>query len=349
MSNGNNGLFEEINLYKPPPLKIHHKRIPIDKVNFDPENPRLKYAKQLDPTKTDHELLFAHSDTAWLKKDIGEKGVLDAIYVRAESGGTYLVVEGNRRTAVVKELHNEKPDDALFTVIPARVLPEAVTQEQEALLMASFHVAGKVKWDAHEKAGHIHHMLKVLHIPEAEMTNTLHMAIPTIKRTAQSFELLEHFKQVDDGKYAKDANRKWSFFAQLLAIKDLRKRNEENPNFKDEFCRWVGDERIPRAEDVRDLPEILKKKRAKDLFENEPVEDAFRKAKLEIDRTNPARNSKFYKVLEQVAAIGPDATLTDIDSANTQEGRDILNEAYQVIGSFMERAGVPKPVPRRVA
>jgi len=271
-------LFEEISLRgAPPPLKILHTKVPTEKVRFDTSNPRLRYKKTLFPDKTDKELLFAEHDTPWLLKDIEANGVLDPIYARAENS-FYIAVEGNRRTAVMQELQARHPDNSAFAYIPARILPQQTTDEQEALLMASFHVAGKVKWEAHEKAGHIYEMLETLHIPVSELVATLHMGAPAIKKAAESYKLLEHFKRIDGGTYAAQAEGKWSFFSEMLKIKEFNERHQKSQDWDDQFCRWVGEGRLPRAEAVRDLPLILKKVRARSVFENEPADSAFEKA-----------------------------------------------------------------------
>jgi hypothetical protein len=284
-------------------------------------------------------------------KDIEEKGVLDAIYVKALPVGGWIVVEGNRRTAVMQELLGKHPDNPAFAYIPARVLPEQTSAEQEALLMASYHVAGKIKWEAHEKAGHIWYMVNTLRIPESEMVSTLHMGAPSIKKAAESYGLLEHFKKIDAGKYADQAEGKWSFFAEMLKQKDFADRHKKGQDWDDEFCRWVGEKRIPKAEDVRDLPLILAKLKARTLFLNEPVEVAFDKARKEVDKATPSRNSKFYKDLENLIVSGKGASLNDLEEAsNNEAARDTVIEAYQVIGAFIERAGVRVPgTPRRVA
>jgi hypothetical protein len=346
-------IFEEIMLHKPPPLKIQHTKVPTNKVRFDTENPRLKYQKQLFPDKSDKELLFKEPDTNWLLKDIAEKGVLEAIYVKAlpDSQG-WVVVEGNRRTAVMQDLQEKHPDNPNYSYIPAKVLPEQTTAEQQAVLMASYHVAGKIKWDAHEKAGHIWYMINVLRIPESELVNTLHMGAPSIKKSAESYGLLEHFKRCDGGKYAKDAEGKWSFFAEMLKVKDFYERHKKGgSDWDDDFCRWVGEKRIPKAEDVRVLPLILAKKKARDLFSDEAAEEAFEKARKEVDKSTPSRNSKFYKDLENLVVSGKAASLNDLDAASSNEAaRDTVLEAYSVLLTFMEKSGVRVPAtPRRVA
>jgi len=341
-------LFEEISLRgAPPPLKIQHSKVPTDKVRFDLDNPRLKYKQQLFPDKTIKELLFAEHDTPWLLKDIEANGVLDPIYVRAEDG-FYKAVEGNRRTAVMQELLTKYPDNPNFAYIPARILPQQTTEEQEALLMASFHVAGKVKWEAHEKAGHIYEMLEILHLPITELVATLHMGAPAIKKAAESYKLLEHFKRVDGGKYAAQAEGKWSFFSEMLKVKEFHERHQKSQDWDDEFCRWVGEGRLPRAEAVRDLEAILKKVRAKTVFESEAPEFAYEKALKEVDRSDPSRNSRFYKHLENMIISGRDATLSDLEAASSNEAaRDALLEAHSVLLSFMEKSGVRIPATAR--
>jgi hypothetical protein len=345
-------VFEEIMLHHPPPLKIQHTRLPIDKVQYDSQNPRLKYRKELYPDKTDKELLFEEKDTPWLLKDIEQKGVLDPIYVKFMNGtGLWTVIEGNRRTAVLKELHEKNPENPRFVYIPARVLPEQTSAEQEALLMASYHVAGKIKWEAHEKAGHIWHMINTLRIPESELSSTLHMGVPAIKKAAESYGLLQHFKTIDAGRFADKAEGKWSFFAEMLKIKDFNERHKKGQDWDDTFCRWVGEQRIQKAEDVRALPAIMKSIKARTLFYDEPADAAFDKALKVVNKNTPSRNSKFFKTLENVIASGKAATLNELQEASENEAaRDTVVEAYSVILGFMEKAGVRVPgTPRRVA
>jgi hypothetical protein len=96
---------------------------------------------------------------------------------------------------------------------------------------------------------------------------------------------------------------------------------------------------------------ILKKQRARTLFENEPADDAFEKARKEVDRSTPSRNSKFYKDLENLIESGKGASLNELESAGSNEAaRDTVLEAHSVLLMFMEKAGVRAPAtPRRVA
>jgi hypothetical protein len=336
-------VFEEIMLHHPPPLRIEHTLAKVDLIDFDLDNPRLRYLRSLNPGKSDSDLLFDDNDTKWLKGDIKEKGLLDAPYVKRIAGGRHICVEGNRRLACMKSLTAEFPDDAKFKCIQVRVLPETTTEAQAALLMASFHVAGKLQWDAHEKAGHIYHMTHVLKIPEEELKNTLHMGAPAIKRTAESYRILrEVFCTIDQGAYAKDADGKWSFFSEMVKDKQLRSRyHEKDPRWCETFSRWVGEGRIPNAADVRALPEILAQSNARRIFETSPAEEAFRLSRMETDRSNPANMSTFYKQLQKLLDTLMAAEFRDIELAgNNEAAKLLLQDTYAKIGEFMERAGV---------
>lgn len=337
-------LFEEILLHNPPPLRIHFHKVPTDKVEFDPENPRLKYRKQLFPGKSDQELIFDKDDTRFLSLDIKQNGVIDPIYVRPLANGTYRVTEGNRRTAVMKDLRAKNPDNPQFAFIPARILPAETTKQQEALLMASFHVAGKVKWDAHEKAGHIWEMLNVLNIPESELINTLHMGAPAIKKAAESYGLLRRYQAIDGGRYASQAEGKWSFFAEMVKAKVFYKKHKDGQDFGDLFCRWVGEERIPRAEDVRALAKMWENKKARAVFENAPPGTAFKEAVQARKKEDPATDSKFYKDVEKFNASAKMASVADIDEASDNENaREIITLAYGRLVAFMDKAGISIP------
>ena len=195
-------------------------------------------------------------------------------------------------------------------------------------------------------------MINVLHIPESELINTLHMGAPAIKKAAEAYGLLDHFKRCDGGKYAGEAEGKWSFFAEFLKVKEFYERHKKGQDFDDDFCRWVGEKRIPLAEDVRELPGITQVAgKARNIFNNEPADVAFAKAKAVVDKSNPSRNSKFYKDLENLAISGKGASLTDLTEASDNEvARDTILEAHAVLLSFMEKAGIRIPATaRRVA
>src|SRR3974390_957737 len=109
-------VFEEIMLHGTS-LRLEHTRALVANIDFDPDNPRLRYLRSLNSGKSDPDLLFQDNDTKWLKADIKEKGLLDAPYVKKTPQGRYISVEGNRRLACCKSLPNELPLDPSYKEI----------------------------------------------------------------------------------------------------------------------------------------------------------------------------------------------------------------------------------------
>jgi ParB/Sulfiredoxin domain len=344
-------LFEEITL-RSHPLRIRHARIPVAKIKFDPANPRLKYLKEIHPDKTDSQLLFADKETNSLLQDIKANGLLDPIYVKQDNG-EFVCVEGNRRTACFMQLRGLEPDNPKFLDMPARILPSDTTEDQTSLLMASFHIAGKVKWDAHEKAGHIYHMLNILHIPEEELKTILHMGAPRIRQEAESYRILQEvYRTIDNGVFAAEAGDKWSFFSEMLKIKPLRERHQRESDWDERFSRWVGEGRIPRAEDVRELPSIFANHRANNTFlTHKPITEAFQKARGEADEANPENRSDFYRLLKRFNSALRSASLDDMTFAQGNDAaKAMILDAYNSLGEVIDRSGLRSTTPsRRIA
>lgn len=341
-------VFEEILIGgEPPPLRLEQARVPIDDVRLDTGNPRLRYQQLMFPEKSLSDLLFEENDTRLLKEDILRNGLIDPPYLRRDPDGKFTVIEGNRRTAVMQKLHADHPTDDRFASMYARILPGDTPVDRQALLMAQFHIAGKLKWNAHEKAGHIYTMWKKLQVPMDQLKATLHMGEPAIRATVAAYEMLtERYATIDNGKYKDKADGKWSYFAELYKTKDLRVRvaGDKNglpadPYFADRFCRWVGETRIPQAVDVRKLPMILKDSRALAQFEGN-VDGAFERA-LEIAQSDPAEKSKFFKALRDLHKAGLAANMFDIQmAASDDKAKKALSDAKKILEGISRQASI---------
>lgn len=337
--------FEEVMVGKPPPLKIEYAILPTDKLDLDPENPRLRYRHSMDGTPA-IEALFEAQDTRHLKEDIKANGLFDRPFVRRNAkGGRYTVFEGNRRVACYKVLHAEAPDDPQWQAMPARILPDGVSNQQLAAMLAQFHVNGKLHWNAHERAGHIFQMTEVLKMPDDTVKTILHLGKPAIDKAVAAYRMMmEKFITIDGGRYKDQAEGKFSYFDEFQKKKQLREASKADSFFADDFCRWVGEGRIPRAEDVRQLPDILADSIADRAFrQNEPAE-AFRRAVEALERNDASRKSSFFFKLKQAIEAGQKAQVTDFTIAASASGRQLLNDARAVLDLINRHADSGKAV-----
>ena len=84
----------------------------------------------------------------------------------------------------------------------------------------------------------------------ADIATYLRQSKTTVIRLLDAYSFMtDKFLTIDGGKYANDGERKWSFFDELYRSKELREELKRNPDFGDDFCRWVGDGRLPDGEE----------------------------------------------------------------------------------------------------
>lgn len=134
----------------------------------------------------------------------------------------------------IRDLRRKYPDDPRWQIVTARVLPRDLDPKKLAILLADWHVAGKVDWDAHEKAGQVYHMNKALGIPFDEILVHLHASKSTVNRWFKAYEFMfERYSTANGGKYAKEREGKWSYFDELYRSKELRQRLDAEAEFGD--------------------------------------------------------------------------------------------------------------------
>src|SRR5438445_6038438 len=132
---------------------------------------------------------------------------------------------------------------------------------------------------------------------EEEIATHLRASKSTVVTLLSAYKLMVRFWELDDRKYAKEDERKWSWFAEFYKKKELRERLKKDSEFGDEFCRWVGDGRLPDGMSVRELPNILRHPPAFQKFLEAPIKDAFAEALKVVNAAEPEQGSDFFKML----------------------------------------------------
>ena len=352
-----NQVFEMITIGKEA-VRMEHRDVPITAIALDEDNPRLRLMRQKDPDKDMETFIKEMKDAPKLRKDIEENGGLrERVILKPSGKGKFKVVEGNRRRVAFGELRDKHPDDETWQTMPCRILPEDIDDKQIAILLAGEHVQGKVKWDAHEKAGQVYHMAKDLKIPHDEIATVLHVSKSTVQRILKSYTMMmERFRNVDNCAYENQGERKWSFFDELYRSKELRGMVDEDPEFGDTFSRWVGEGRLNKGAQVRLLPKILAHPEARKAFErgrNMPEGKAFDDAMKVIETTEPEQGSDFFKLLQKLREACTDVAKVKeiLRIRNDPVARRRVLESYEALRDFMALADVevPEDQPKRNA
>lgn len=334
-------------------VQLVHDDVPIESVALDYENPRIKYKLSLQlkngnkPTDKELEKLILNiPDVRKLRRDIERNGGLrERVILQKNGKGKYKAVEGNCRTACIRDI-GRKNKDPKWKKIPAKILPADVDPKQTAILLTDFHVTGKLKWEAHEKAGQIYHMARELGMSQDDIAIYHHSSKTTVNRflTAYGF-FVETFLTIDNGKYAADGEKKWSFFDEFFKKKELRDEVAKDPAFGEQFCRWIGEGKLPQPVLVRKLPDVLRHEDARHKLENG---GNFAEALKILEASEPEHGSDFFRLLGKIREdLTSAAQVKEILRIRTDKiARQRLLDTYEAMVDFMHLADVEIPESR---
>jgi hypothetical protein len=331
-------------------VQLAHEDVPIDLVDLDYENPRLKYKLSLQamngdrPSEKDMEkIILDLQDVRKLRRDIEHnKGIRERVILQKTANGRYKAVEGNCRTVCVRDLLR-KTKAATWKKIPAKVLAEDVDPKQKAILLTDFHVSGKIKWEAHEKAGQVYYMSRELGMSQDDIVIYHHSSKATVNRTLTAYGFfVDTFLTIDNGKYSKHGEKKWSFFDEFFKKRELRDELTRDPKFGEQFCRWIGEDQLPQPVLVRKLPDVLRHKDARDKLESGGT---FAEALKILETVQPEQGSDFFKLLAKTKeAFTSNTQIKEILRIRTDAvARKRLLDTYEAMVDFMRLADVDIP------
>jgi hypothetical protein len=325
-------------------VRLLHQEVPIEEVTLDENNPRIRYRLRLMTTKGKSldDVILALPEVKKLRLDIERTGGLRERVILQENGTTKKTIEGNCRLVCLRSLHAKHPDEPRWATVHARVLPKDVDPRHVAILLSDFHIAGKITWQAHEKAGQVHHMHDELHMSQDDIAAYLRASKATVNRYLKAYGLMDVYLGIDDGKYAEQGERKWSYFEEFFKQPTLRDEFKSNPEFGNSFCRWVGEGRIPEGADVRKLPGIMRHGDARKKFEKGA---SFAEAIKLVEAAEPEQGSDFFKLLAKLKeSCSSAAQVKEILRIRSDKvARQRLLDTYSSLVDFMRLADVEIP------
>jgi len=329
-------------------IQLQHDDIPLSQVELDTDNPRIRYRLQQERNgKKLEEVSLAMPEVGKLRKDIEKSGALrERVILQKNGHDKYKTIEGNCRVVCVQSLHAKNKGDERWKTVPARILPKDVDPKAIAILLSDFHIAGKIQWKAHEKAGQVYHMHNKLGMTLDDIATYLRTSKATVQRLLDAYKFMfEKFRTVDDAKYADLGEGKWSYFEEFYKSKDLREHYKKEPEFGDDFCRWVGSGRLPEGADVRILPSILKHPEAIKKFKAGDKATALAEARKLVEASEPEHGSDFFKLLAKLReSCTSAAQVKEILRIRTDKvARKRLLETYESLVDFMHLADVEVP------
>ncbi len=285
---------------------LERRLVSVAWLKLDRSNPRLSYAlTQEENTPSDarlQDLLWSIDAVKDLYQSVLQNGGLIDDPIVTQEG---LVVEGNSRTVVLRELHKKFPDDIRWTETYVRLLPPDVTNEQIVTLLGELHIAGKIEWRAYEQAQYVWRMNKEFGRTYDFLAAHLRWSRSKIAQKIGAFEETQlYLAEYSD---PQGVNR-FSHFEEFMKKKDLRERRENDPAFMKEFREWVSQGKFPGATDMRILPDVLANDKALAALREYGIQSA----EAVLNDADPSRNSDLYYSIDQTCQQLRNVPLSEI-------------------------------------
>lgn len=306
-------------------VKVRGIDLPLDEVKLDPTNPRVANTVAVSTFGQGKQLQRQLSELLWEDPDVralyqavlANRGLIERIIVRHDG----VVAEGNCRTVVYNKLAANYPNDPTWKCIPARVLPDDITDRQVAVLLGELHVGGKNKWSAFEKAGHIYKLSKDFGLTQDEIAKLLKSSKTAVNHSTRAFAAMrENYLVKFPGT---TAVHKFSYFIELFKQPDLRDWIARDPTALDDFVQWVGVDKISKGAEVRELTEIVKNESALKAFRDQGYEAA-RKV---LELAQPELTSSLFQLMLDMTVALDAARLDDIQRVR----KDKVGSAKKIV------------------
>ncbi len=258
--------------------------VPVSKLKLDLGNPRLYHETLTGNPPSDQDALEASisgdPQFTGLLKSIRKNGVQDAIWVQAQNDGTYLVVEGNRRTTCLRRLIRENvtpPAGVDYEQVRANVLDGTVTEVELKLLAARLQT-GKAVWGPFNVSALIYDFHNTHNLAFEDIATEMQMSVTKVKKFYKSYLMFLDYSIATGDTGVK----RFAYYNE--APKKVIEWVEDSPKNKKDYHKWInpneGHTKIRSAATrggLREFAKVIEDHEALTLMREDPmanVEDA---------------------------------------------------------------------------
>ncbi len=284
-------------------VAVENRKVPLDVLKLDAQNPRIGLYKDSQPKAvfSDDEIRHAivnRGPDAYTKlRDSIEinEGIIHAIWIAPLQHGHHLVIEGNTRVLIYRELAEKYPANEAWKTIPANVLPLGINDSQINFVRLEAHLRGITPWDAYERARYLYILYEKEGYSAARLEQLTRLRRAEIETEIRAFQ---DMSEVYSAKFPDDAyqSQKFSYFVEYERNNRLKQQAQKVGFGIEDFCDWVGSQRLPKAEDVRTLGDILADAKATQYF----IQDGHEQAIQYLALAKPDLVSPLFQRIEDL-------------------------------------------------
>jgi len=266
---------------------------------------------------------------------IFNKGILHPIWIAPIQDGKHLVIEGNTRVLIYRELAGKYPDNEHWSSILANILPMGIRDSQINFIRLEAHLRGVTEWDAYERARYLY----ILSEKEGYSVTRLEQ-VTRLRRSEIETEIraFRDMSEVYNTRFPDDPyqSQKFSYFVEYERSNRLKQQVQKAGLGIPDFCDWVGTQRLPKAENVRTLGDILADGKATEHF----LQDGYERAIQYLALAQPDLISPLFQRIEDVTERLKRLSFYEVEEirAGKQPGRKrMLEELASAAGLIWRR------------
>ena len=266
--------------------------LPIEQIEIDRENPRIAHSLiYYDEQNITADLLaLLLGTTAQATENLRESikqhgGIIHPIIVRKIGNDLYRAIEGNTRLQLYKDFRKIGVKGNWNTI--KAIIHETIDEQDIHAIRLQAHLVGPREWDSYSKAKYLNHLYNIENMPISHLISLCggSSKASEIKSMIAAYkDMEEHYRPLceDDSQFD---IKKFQGFVQLQNKKVSDGLVGHGYNKKD-FSKWIYAGKFSRLEHIRDLPEILNSRKAKEKFLKEGSAEAIKVLAVEEAKPN---------------------------------------------------------------
>lgn len=325
-----------------------YTELPVDSIELDKSNPRIaRGVAYYDPITSEIMALLLGSTSeacASLRESIREnKGIIHPIVVNKRVDGTFVVIEGNTRLQIYKDfVASGEPGD--WSKIRAIVYDDLSDDEMHSIRLQA-HLIGPREWDPYSKAMYLNHLANVEHMP---MTTLISFCggsskASEIRNMIAAYNDMENYYRPlcdDDSQFE---IKKFHGFVELQN-RNITDALAAKGYDKTDFSQWMIDDRFSTLQDVRRLPDILKSKKATEVFLKTNTREAKKILAVEEITVDKLKDVPYELLAKELSNRMLDLKMKEIlhlrDDSEYDAKRNSLVQVYGDVKFILKEIGV---------
>lgn len=331
---------------------MKYVNLPIDKVQLDIDNPRIKQYISIYRNITSEVLSLAlsgssASDAAGkyraLRDSIKENGgIFTPIIVNhSTQNDSYTVIEGNTRLKFYMEF-KEKDPSGTWDTIPCIVYDDMDDDHIHAIRLQA-HMVGARDWDAYSKAKYLDYLYNTEHKSMNFLKNFCGGQESYIRSLIDAYnDMTNYYIPYCNQAEIEPDSQVFSYYAELQksSAKDAIFIHGYDLN---DFTKWVVNENLDRAESVRKLARVLGEEPARQAFLKSNMSEAIKKLDLKDSEIKKLSMTDLYALVKEVTIKLRNITSKEMDNLmhnpKYSERKALLEDLAYEVDYIKEKIG----------